>query len=358
MKVGIVLNYIRHDSTYAALKTAEILRDKGYVVTLFDKSHKSVKARLHAYWDDFILSTKEIPFDDWTDDCDVVIWYTYPSSKEVRALKKYKVPNICVVTWDSVDSDTISCIKGCSRLVCPSASQTSYFREYWRLKNVTCIPLDCNCPLTLNGRKPSEEFSLIVACPGYQIKRIDHSKLFESLYLAMEKNPKLNIDFLFSNKVASQIKININKFEKTFPEGNKLVCVDDPTGWSEGPLLYSLYDAVLWPVQLESFGYVALEALSMGTPVIAYNFPPMSEIVSDHVNGFIIPCDRKETELGVSYAVHNGDELLKTLGKVISDKELVQKVKSNTHKGLEERAEKSSALWDQIIDEAMAEIEK
>ena len=47
MRVGIVLNYTRHDSTYAALKTAEVIRDLGYGVLFFDKTTKTNRANLH-----------------------------------------------------------------------------------------------------------------------------------------------------------------------------------------------------------------------------------------------------------------------------------------------------------------------
>jgi len=351
MKLGIVLNYVRHDSTYAALKTAETLRDQGYYITFFDKTYKSTKAKLHAYWDDFILSSKEVEFEDWLDDCDTVIWFAYPTGKEAKLLKKEKIPNVCVATWDSVDEEVISNIKPCDKIVCPSKSQATYFSEYWRLKNISYLPLSCNIPLTHNSRIIQDTVKMVVACPGYQIKRIDHSKLFETLYEAMESFPKLNIDFLFSNKVANQIKINVNKFEKTFDAGNKLTCVDDPTGWSEGPLIYSLCDVVLWPVQLESFGYVGLEALSMGTPVIAYNFLPMSEIIHDQVNGFLIPCEKKETDLGVNYAGHSGKDMLIVISSLMQDTRKIAKARLGTHKGLLERNKEFIDGWNTIIDE-------
>jgi glycosyltransferase involved in cell wall biosynthesis len=351
MKLGIVLNYIRHDSTYAALKTAEMLRDHGYYVTFFDKSYKSAKAKLHAYWDDFILSSKEVPFEDWLDDCDIIVWFTYPTSKEMKFIRKEKIPNVCVATWDSVDEEVVSAIKACDKIVSPSKAQATYFSEYWRLKNVAYVPLSCNVPLTHNNRVIQDTVKMLVACPGYQIKRIDHSKLFDTLYEAMKNFPNLNIDFLFSSKVANQIKINVNKFEKTFDAGNKLTCIDDPTGWSEGPLCYSLCDIVLWPAQLESFGYVGLEALSVGTPVIAYNFLPMSEIIHDQVNGFLIACDKKETDLGVNYAGHANKEMLMVISGLMSDPSRIVKARLGTHKGLVERNKEFIKGWEEVLEE-------
>ena len=350
MKIGIVLNYQRHDSTYAAIKTAELVRDLGYTVSLFDKSPKATKPRLHDFWDSFVITNKEQNFEEWYADCPVLIWYTYPTYRELKGTRKQGINSICVATWDSVDSEVATCLKSCDLVVCPSKSQVSYFSSYWRLKDLEFIPVDCNWPITKNDRPDRGYFKVVVACPGYQIKRIDHTKLFEALYTVMQLCPGIEFVFLFSGKVASQIKINVTKYEKSLENGSKLTCIDDPTGWAEGPIIYTDCDAVLWPVQLESFGYVALEALTMGTPVIAYNFLPMNEIVSDQVNGLLIPCDSKETDLGVSYAVHNEDGLVKTVTKLVNDPALYSKIKGTVHKGLEERSKKAKSMWSETLD--------
>lgn len=350
MRVGIVLNYIRHDSTYAALRTAEILRNLGYSVTLFDKAFKSVKAHLHDFWDDFVLSQKDTTFEEWTEECNLLVWFCYPSPKEIKAIKKINKSNICIATWDSVDTDIVASIKNCDAVVCPSKSQVKYFNDFWHLKDAVYIPTDCNWPLTVNDRPKTEEVRIVVACPGYQIKRIDHTKLFEALTETIEACPNMQIEFLYSAKVASQIKINVTKFNKKLPNGSSIEAIDDPTGWAEGPLAYALCDVVLWPVQLESYGYVAVEALTIGTPVIAYNYVPMSEIVHDNINGLLMNCEVKTTDLGVSYAAHNGKEIFRALSNIHGNPNLLYKLKSNVHKGLEDRRKKSRLAWSEVIE--------
>jgi len=88
----------------------------------------------------------------------------------------------------------------------------------------------------------------------------------------------------------------------------------------------------------------------MGTPVIAYNFLPMSEIVSDHVNGLLIPCESKETDLGVRYATHNGEGLVKTINTIVNSPAIYSKIKGTVHKGLEERSKKAKAMWSEMLD--------
>lgn len=60
--------------------------------------------------------------------------------------------------------------------------------------------------------------------------------------------------------------------------------------------LYSQAKAYVFPIQWEEpFGLVVVEALSCGTPVIAFNRGAMAEIIEDGVNGYLVP-----QELGVA----------------------------------------------------------
>ncbi len=59
--------------------------------------------------------------------------------------------------------------------------------------------------------------------------------------------------------------------------------------------LYSAADVFVNPSRMETFGKVTAEALSCGTPVVAYNNTAMPEIVSDDV-GVLVP-DGNKTEL-------------------------------------------------------------
>lgn len=53
--------------------------------------------------------------------------------------------------------------------------------------------------------------------------------------------------------------------------------------------LYLAADAVLMPSRFESFGLVAIEAMSAGTPVLALAVGGLAEVVEDGVSGFLFP---------------------------------------------------------------------
>lgn len=64
---------------------------------------------------------------------------------------------------------------------------------------------------------------------------------------------------------------------------------------SERSWLYSHAKVLLFPTHLEEqFGFVAVEAMACGTPVVMYNHGAASEVVKDGVTGFIIDPDEED----------------------------------------------------------------
>ncbi|MCD6547246.1 MAG: glycosyltransferase family 4 protein [Nanoarchaeota archaeon] len=55
---------------------------------------------------------------------------------------------------------------------------------------------------------------------------------------------------------------------------------------------YSTADVLLFPSLFESFGLVILEAMAAGLPVVAFDIPPMNELIVHEKTGMLIPQDK------------------------------------------------------------------
>jgi len=55
------------------------------------------------------------------------------------------------------------------------------------------------------------------------------------------------------------------------------------------PYYYAAAEMVIMPSHYESFGMVALEAMAMGTPVIASEVGGLAFLVQDGRNGYLVP---------------------------------------------------------------------
>ena len=59
--------------------------------------------------------------------------------------------------------------------------------------------------------------------------------------------------------------------------------------------LYASSDLLLFPSLTETFGNVTLEALSCGTPVLAFDCAAAGEFINDRQNGWLVPSDEPHT---------------------------------------------------------------
>ena len=81
------------------------------------------------------------------------------------------------------------------------------------------------------------------------------------------------------------------------------------------PDYYAAAEMVVMPSHYESFGMVALEAMAMGTPVIASEVGGLAFLVQDGVNGFHVPSRDPEALAERIYTLLNDDDCRNRLGQ-------------------------------------------
>jgi len=78
--------------------------------------------------------------------------------------------------------------------------------------------------------------------------------------------------------------------------------------------LYSACDVMVVPSRREAFGQTASEALSCGTPVVAFGHSGLLDIIDHKINGYLAqPFDTTDLAKGIDWVLNNGnyDELCK-----------------------------------------------
>jgi glycosyltransferase involved in cell wall biosynthesis len=72
-------------------------------------------------------------------------------------------------------------------------------------------------------------------------------------------------------------------------EGDPAITVHTPAGADVVRRLYAQADALLFPSHMDTFGYVVLEAMAHGLPVLAPGHLALNEIVRDGHTGLLFP---------------------------------------------------------------------
>jgi D-inositol-3-phosphate glycosyltransferase len=81
------------------------------------------------------------------------------------------------------------------------------------------------------------------------------------------------------------------------------------------PNYYAAAEMVVMPSHYESFGMVALEAMAMGTPVIASEVGGLAFLVRDGENGFLVPSRDPEALAERIFTLLNDENCQKVLGR-------------------------------------------
>jgi glycosyltransferase involved in cell wall biosynthesis len=95
-------------------------------------------------------------------------------------------------------------------------------------------------------------------------------------------------------------------------------------------------DVSVYPSRAEGFGLPLLESLTLGVPVITTDGPPMSEIVTDGVNGLLVPGTETGRHRHVPLLEVDRTALADAMERM-TDRTLVDRLKAGAATGLNER---------------------
>lgn len=183
-----------------------------------------------------------------------------------RKLEAYKSHNIRVVAPSS--------------WIASSARKSTLFRNY----KIDLIP-NALSPSTYN-KKDRESARALLRLP-----RNKTLILFGSAYADKNKGMRYLVDAMkLLEKTLDVARIGLvlfGKYDRVVSVNKKITlhhlgCISDESKLAH---VYSAADMCVVPSLQETFGQIALESMSCGTPVICFNVSALPEIVRDHVTG-------------------------------------------------------------------------
>ncbi len=160
-------------------------------------------------------------------------------------------------------------------LIANSQEVAKRIRKYYRREPVAVI----NPPVYVRKFAESiEKKNIDVKEEFLAFGRIEPYKNFDKLVKAWPKGYKLTI----AGKGSQAEEV------KNLAKGNpNITFIDRYITDAEKPELFASYSAFLYP-NVEDFGIMMVEALSVGTPVISFNEGGSKEIVKDRKNGYLV----------------------------------------------------------------------
>lgn len=163
----------------------------------------------------------------------------------------------------------------------------------------------------------------------------DRNKGFQELFLSLEQLSKTVQDFVLVVFGSAEPESNISAAFEIVYLGH---LYDDISL----QIAYSAADVVVVPSKQESFGQTASEAMSCGTPVVAFATTGLLDIVDHKINGYLAtPNDICDLALGIEWVLRHCDyETLSTNSRTKVLREFSYEVVSSKYYSLYEEVTK------------------
>jgi len=173
--------------------------------------------------------------------------------------------------------------------------------NYHVLEAETSIVKHCNCLKILAVGRLSKE-------KGFDI-------LVDAVRILVEGGVKVKCDIFGDGPERTKLLSQINKYKLS--NIIQLLGVSDKVRY-----IMPLYDLLVVPSRMESFGIVVLEAYDAGVPVIASNIPGLNEIVQPGKTGLLFAAEDVESLVEKILYLRNSSELRRLL--IMQAKEFVK----------------------------------
>lgn len=352
MKIGFVLQYRRSDVVYAAMRLADFFRRLGHEVSVFSIGPSRRVPRLNPDWDHMVVPEALMSFQAWVEDIHVAVFPLPVGPPTIAAANRAGCKTISLVPWDWLPRHPGEGLRISDTVVAPYQAAANLVRDEYQLDNVVHIPWDCGLPLT---RKANEDLAGDRARVLFPVHCSQAERTWPEVVAALavkvvERCPWVDATISITPKTMQASSLSaVRRVAAPATRGGTVTVLEDPTGWTHTPLVYGRHDLTVWAAELEGFGLTGLESLCMGTPVVAYDVAPMSELIKDGENGRLIPCDLRWSANRVPHARPDWAALQETVTNLLNLRTGINDLRRHTRLNLMVRREKFVARWAELL---------
>lgn len=349
MRVGFHLRYRNDDLSQAAIRLAEFVVSQGHDVA-FHSIHPR-PAQLSPQWDRLVETEADRPFMSWIKDVQVLVALEPFAPEYFQGAAKSKCKVLLLGSWDTVRESLKECYQMADEVICPSAQGTELLRENWGLRNCRHIPWDNGLPATRKADLVDPtRVRILFPMHGWQAGTT-HAEILNVIWRTLHRCPFADITLLYGARSFNTNGFKaIKKISKTFLSTGQFRPVSDRRLTRAETLLhYARSDLVAWAAEQEGLAMIGLDALAMGTPVLAYDVAPQNEYLHDRKNALLVPCELKYNWLGVPWAQPNDGEFEEHLTGLIGRPRELNELRRFTRFGMAARRDRFLAGWTRAI---------
>ncbi len=341
MLVGIVTRYYRCEATLLACRIAAAAMSYGGDIAFYTEQDRAVG--VDAKYDGHLTLARKKAFQDWAQPCSHLIWLEPPLLKDVHWANEVHKHTVIVPDWHHLYSGQRKVLHAAGSVICTSRAAADFLIRRWKVPR--CMPAGWDPGLTPTRKTgPLDPAKPRLFYPLEQVTPANQPTMLHMLAKVLEATQaSLTIAYVPS-RVDSQTRHTLQCLERRFKDRVKLL---RSIPLCKLPLQAAVHDLTLWPSRADNAALGALTSAYVGTPVLAFNVPPVNEFV--HAST-LVPCNHREGVVREPTAVLNYRDYGAYLNQLVTEPAaLAQAYVDNTYL-LQERSKNFAKAWALVFE--------
>lgn len=348
--IGILAPYDRSETTLAALRIANLAVACGAEVRYVVVGRR--EHRLHPFWDQRVRSSSEDGVYIASQGCHAFVHFqTSPSLRKMTELVAPKAKHILVPPWHQLRLEDAAFVPDHHAVVCASSAHCTAVKETIFQGNVpeTCkvtwTKFDAGTPPV--KRHGTVEFNKLKVCLHANYSVIDFCGPLWLHVIAelLDEMPRMDFTLLANKSWPEQDRKMIRDLKKNYPKRFTYKRQGDLDSLNSE---FLVHDWAIIPWTRCNVGIMAMRALACGTPVVAFDVPPFSELISKR-SGVLLPCELQVSRFNAPTAVPNLRGVLTTLLESFESPNLLRRLQTEDW-ALPKRDDAFTKFWAEQLD--------
>jgi hypothetical protein len=345
MPLGICTRYRHCEAAIAAIRLAEWAARAGHEVSLFPVTNSP--PRLHKHWDPVAKAGRSRRFAAWAKEQTTVIWTHCPIYQQVTWARKQGAQTGILCLCDEIQPNDVTAYRAADVVLAPSDVVQQYAEKELRVRRAVGLPWDTGEPFTQKDlRLKSEHVWVLMPMFDYEPCRIEATAL-EIAGRALATNPHMVLTVPYnSSKIAPFTVRRLKEFRHYF--GNRVRLLPG-IPLETRPLLYATHDLTYWPVCSGGIGTVGITSVTMGTPVLAFDIPVITDFLHQ-ANSVQVPAVAHTAQNGLPYAEPDYNAMEQAMQAILADRAKLRYMQNNTLAGLDRRRKVFETILTRVVN--------
>jgi len=342
--LGVCTRYCHHEAPQVAMRIANWWLDRGLDATLFSTTLSP--PRLDPQWDREVARTSKLRFTDWALNCSTILWTHIPHKEQIDWCNKAGINTVIYPFWHELRDQDRPALKIVNWIVSPNVALARLLASKFGIRKTLVAPYDSGLPLTCKDTRLKPNY-IWVLLPLYdrEPEKTEATAIEVAGRLLAAREDVVVTTLYNSSTLSSPAKRRLSEFRRYFGDRMRLF---RSVSLRHRPMIFRDHDVTMWPAHFDSVGVTPAISLAMGTPVVSFAFPPITEMLTKE-NSVPVSCQGHYNRIGVPYVEPDYQLYERCLQNAVINRGYLTSLQQTVLTGLEQRRQVFNEVMGRVL---------